>query len=373
MNGESRRVTGIRAAAVVAAVTMLALAWPIGSPLYAQVYPGPDARTVKDAITDAGLDARFDSEPITQFETATFRATVIYATSSPNLPTVKVAWSNEATLAAQTEGTFDIKPTSASRQFLDAGTHRPSGGYALTWTWDVTPLVAGAQTLILKILPTVVVEGQVVPGLLNINKPIPVTVDVNPVQHDFDEVLAAAAAMKTDVPEEMIVGQKYDVGASMSLAGHAETVNADIGLAAGEHSSAVRIVEASPTPTAVRSSTASVQQSITRRWIVISDAPGQVDLVFTATVEGQAAAQHLKQTVPKMASARATEPPPPPPSFWDILQVPVKYVAPFVGLAVGVLALVAGWKKLKAGKVTSDGQQADESEADELADGSQDD
>ena len=106
-----------------------------GAPLR-NLYPGPDAHTVNEAITDASLDAKFESAPVTQYETATFRATVIYGTSSPNpdLPTVKVAWSNEAALAAQAEGTFDIGPTSASRQFLDAGTRRPNGGYELTWT-----------------------------------------------------------------------------------------------------------------------------------------------------------------------------------------------------------------------------------------------
>ena len=59
------------------------------------------------------------------------------------------------------------------------------------------------------------------------------TVDVHPVQHDFDEVLTAAAAMKTDVPDEMVVGKQYLVTASMSMAGHADTVSADIHLGPG--------------------------------------------------------------------------------------------------------------------------------------------
>ena len=49
------------------------------------------------------------------------------------------------------------------------------------------------------------------PGLDNVNRPITVTVDVNAVQHDFDEILTAAAAMKTDVPKEMVVGEQYVV------------------------------------------------------------------------------------------------------------------------------------------------------------------
>lgn len=350
MYGKTRRGHGVRAAVVAVAVTLLAMAWTVGAPLYAKVYPGPDARTVNEAITDASLDAKFELSPITQFEKATFRATIIYGTSSPNpdLPTVKVAWSNEAALAAQAEGTFEIEPTSASRQFLDAGTRRPNGGYELTWTWDVTPLVPGKQTLTVSILPTVVVEGEVVPNLLNINKPIAVTVDVHPVQHDFDEVLTAAAAMKTAVPDEMIVGEKYDVSASMSLAGHADTVSADIALDTSEDSAAVTIVEASAAPAAARRvRAASGEDSIVRRWIVTSDKPGQVALVFTATVKGQAAAHGLERKVPKTVSARATEPGP---SFWDTVQQPVLYLAPFVALAISILGLLAAWKKRKAGE-----------------------
>lgn len=354
MYGDAQRGHSIRAAAVVAAVTLLALALPVGAPLYAKIYPGPDASTVEEAITSASLDARFESGPVTQFETAAFRATVIYGTSSPppELPTVRVAWSNEAALAAQAEGTFEIEPTSASRQFLDAGTRRPGGGYELTWTWDVTPLVAGKQTLTVSILPTVVVEGNVVPGLLDINKPIPVTVDVHPVQRDFNEVLKAAAEMKTEVPDELTVGEPHDISASMSMAGHADTVSADIELTTGEGSAAVTIVEA---PAAARLAPATPgEESLVRRWTVTSDRPGQVALVFTATVQGQAAAHGLERKVPKTASARATEPAP---SFWDLLQRSVQYVAPIVALALAVLALRAEWKKRKA---REDGNPDDE-------------
>lgn len=348
MYGETRRAHGVRVTVVIAAVTLLALAWPVGAPLYAIVYPGPDAHSVNEAITDARLDARFEKEPVTQFETATFRATVIYATSSPNpgLPTVKIAWSNEAALAAPAKDTFKIEPTSPSRQYLDHGTHRPDGGYQLIWTWDVTPLVAGKQKLTVTILPTVVVEGKELPGLVNVNRPITVTVDVNPVQHDFDEVLAAAAAMKTDVPKEMVVGEKYDVTASMSLAGHADTVSADIDLHTSRDSAAVTIVVASAAPAAARMAlAASGGDAIVQKWTVTPDKPGQVALVFTATVKGQAATHPLEQKVPIAASARAKEPGP---SFWDIIQQPVLYATPFVVFVAGILGLWASWKKRKA-------------------------
>jgi hypothetical protein len=212
----------------------------------------------------------------------------------------------------------------------------------------VTPLVAGKQNLSVSILPTVVVEGKVVPGLLNINRPITVTVDVHPVQHDFDEVLTAAAAMKTDVPDEMVVGKQYLVTASMSMAGHADTVSADIHLDPAENSAGVTIVEVSAAPAAARMvPVASAEEGIVRRWTVTSDKPGQVALVFTATVRGQAATHHLERKVPIAVSARATEPGP---SFWDIIQQPVQYVAPFVALAIGILGLWAAWKKRKAGE-----------------------
>ncbi|WP_461189965.1 hypothetical protein [Arthrobacter sp. Z4-13] len=364
MYGEARRGHGVGAAFVVAVVTLMALAWPVGAPLYAQVYPGADASTIEEAITNANLDASFASEPITQFETATFRATLIYGTTSPNpdLPTVKIAWSNEAALAAQAEGIFDIKPTSASRQFLDAGTRRPNGGYELTWTWDVTPLVAGNQTLTVSILPMVVVEGEVVPDLLDINKPIPVTVDVHPVQYDFEQVLTAAADMKTQVPGEVIVGEEFEVSASMSLAGHANTVSADIDLERSEHSAAVTIVEEPISLAASRMVlVASSEDDIVRKWTVTSDEPGQVALVATATVRGQAAAHGLERKVPKTLSARATERGP---SVWDILQRPVDYIASFVALALAVLGLWAAWKKLKSAGVDSDDHHATGSSGD---------
>lgn len=358
MNGDVRRGHRTRAAVVVAAVTMLALGFPAASPLYAEVYPGPNADTVEEALTDANLESGFDSPAVTQFETATFRATIIYGTAAnPDLPTVKIAWSNEAVLGAQDEGTFDIEPTSSSRLFLDGGTRRPAGGFELTWTWDVTPLVAGEQTLILSIRPTVVVEGTPIPDLANINEPIAVTVDVHPVKHDFDEVLSAAAAMETDVPDEMIVGEEYDVSASMSMAGHADTVSADIELTQAEGSAAVTIVEAAAEarPAAHILPAASADENLVRQWTVTSDEPGQVALVFTATVQGQVAEHGLEQAVPVQVSARATEPGP---TFWEVLQRPVQYLAPFVALAIGVLGLWAAWKKRKAGQAESDAERS---------------
>lgn len=359
MYGEARRRNTVRAAVVVAAATLLAVALPIGAPLYADVYPGPDADTVDEALTTAEFRHGFDSEEVTQFETTTFFARIVYGTPTPITPgqnTVEVAWSNEAVLTAQNVDAFDISPTSASRQFLSAGTRRPGGGYELTWTWDVTPLLAGTQSLSVRILPSVVVEGEPIPDLANINKPVEVDVDVHPVKHDFDEVLAAADSMKTTVPDKMTVGTEYDVSASLSLAGHADTVTADITLAAGADSAKITIVEASADSGAgMRAETvASGDGTVVRRWAVTADEAGQVALVFTAHVQGQAATHELEDEVPRVVAAKAMEPPP---SFWDRLQQPVLYLTPFVVLAAGILGLWATWKtrnKRKAGAKNTD-------------------
>lgn len=361
MSGEARRRNTVRAAVVVAAATLLALALPSGAPLYAEVYPGENPGNVREALVNANVDSGFDASEVTQFETTTFRATVIYGTSiNPELPTVKIAWSNEAVLSAQDEGTFDIEPTSLSRLYLDAGTRRPEGGYGLTWTWDVTPLVSGEQTLILSILPTVVIEGSRLSKVADINEPIAVDVSVHPVQNAVDEVLAAAKSMKTEVPDAMIVGEDYPISASMSLAGHGDTVSADIGLAQGKDSAAVTIVDepAAAGPAAHVTTASSEDERVVRRWTVTPDEPGQVALVFTATVQGEANARELRDVVPVEESARAMERGP---SFWEVLQQPVLYLTPFVALAAGVLGLWAAWRKRRAGEPSLDeaGDSAD--------------
>ena len=360
-----------RTAVLVAAVTLLALAVPVGAPLYAAVYAGPDPKTLAEALSEASLDAGFDSPVVTQFETTTFSATVIYDTLlDPDLPTVQVAWSNRAVLTAAAEAAFTIVPTSADRQFLDAGAIRPEGGYSLTWTWDVTPLVPGEQTLTVSILPAVVIEGDEVDEAGDINQPIPVTVDVHPVVPDFEDVLTAAQSMETEMPDEMFVGEQYDISASMWLAGHSDTVTADIQLTQAEGSAAVRIVQASAAigpaaPSAAPSAairTAALLAAtapddlFVKKWRVIVDEPGQVALVFTATVHGQAGIQELQQAVPISASAPARQRP----TFWETVQRPVLYISPFIAAAAGLLGLWAAWKKRNPEGKEAGGEHAPE-------------
>ncbi|QBR92722.1 hypothetical protein [Nocardioides euryhalodurans] len=359
MNGETRSSRSVRAGAVVAAVTLLAFAVPAVAPLYAQVYPPPDADTIDEALDEANLDARFASDDVTQFETVPFTATLIYGTATnPQLPTVQVSWSNEATLTAQDEDAFVILPTSPSRKFLSQGTRRPGGGLAVDWTWDVTPLLPGEQTLVVGIHPSVVVEGKQVPELADVNQPVEVTVDVNPVQRDFDDVVVAANDMDTELPDEMTVGEEHDVSATMSLAGHAGTVAADISLTQGETSADVTITGSSAAPQAMTPVGAvAADDVVERRWTVIPDEPGQVDLVFTAAVAGRAGDRALQQDVPIVATVRAVEPGD---SFWEALQRPVLYLAPFAALAATLVGLWAAWSKRKQAHATAGPAAGDE-------------
>ena len=158
----------------------------------------------------------------------------------------------------------------------------------------------------------------------------------------------AAAAMETDLPEEMTVAEEYDVSASMSLAGHADTVSADIGLAQGETSADVTITQASAAPepmTPVAMTESTPADTVEQKWTVSPDEPGQVDLVFTADVNGRAEDQELQQDVPIVATVRAVEARP---SFWDNLQKPVLYLTPFAVLAATLFGLWTAWSKRQA-------------------------
>lgn len=352
MDGDRNLAHHAVAVAVIVGATLFALALPGGSPLYADVYPGPDPKTFEEAVDKANIEYGFDAPTLTQFKTATFNASIIYGIeANPSLPTVQVAYSNEAVLAADNPDAFDIQATSPSRQLLDSGTVRPEGGYAINWTWEVTPRLAGEQSLTLKIIPSVYVEGEERENYADINRPIEVTVDIHPVKQDLDEVQSAAAEMETDVPDEMIVGVPYPISASMSMANHADTVSADITLAAGEGSTAVTIVEATAAarPAALLISAGSDDERVVRQWTLTPDKPGQVLLEFIATLHGIAEAEPLEGAVSVAVSARATAPPP---SFWDRIQQPFLYATPFLGAAVAVLTILTlwvAWKRRKDG------------------------
>src|SRR5688572_33178797 len=101
MDGDRNLAHHAVAVAVIVGATLFALALPAGSPLYADVYPGADPSTFEEAVDTANIEYGFDSPTLTQFKTATFNASIIYGIgANPSLPTVQVAYSNEALLGA---------------------------------------------------------------------------------------------------------------------------------------------------------------------------------------------------------------------------------------------------------------------------------
>lgn len=325
---QSRVSGGIgRTTAVVMAATLLALALPAAGPLYAEVYPG---------LTPARLDAGFESEPVIQYEEVQFTATAIYGPDVGSDFDVFIAWSNVVTLEPEQKEAFDIRRTSPPKLLVEQASLRPDGNRELTWTWQVTPLLDGTKKLQVRVSPSATIKGQK-KDAADLNKPISVWVEVHPAKRDFDEVVAAAEAMQTDIDEVMTVGEEYDVGASMSMAGHPDTVSVDLALTKGEDSVDVAITESTAARQAVAQSALSTGNMAQRRWTVVPLEAGRVDLLFTATVVGQAAGQPLTDEITLAAEARANDPPP---SVWDRLQQPVLYVTPFIVLIGAIWALV---------------------------------
>ena len=242
------------------------------------------------------------------------------------LPTVQVAYANDATLSPQTGSQFTITPRTDSRQNLDEGTQRPDGGYSLTWSWTVVPRTSGRLTLILEIQPFVVVEGSPVTGLARRNKPISIQVEVNKVQREFDGVVASASNLSTALPEMLIVDDDVAVTASLPLK-PATLVRTDVVLRRAETSVPVTIVPM----------TGSGADGVTRwRWRVTAAAPGPVDLVFDVRVRARAGDAPLDFTVPVHRSLKAA---PPPASFWSNVQKPVLYLTPFIAFVLAAITL----------------------------------
>jgi hypothetical protein len=350
MNRARRR---LHVVVVVAAATLISFAVPAVAPLYADVYPSGNAETFAQALSKANLVAGFAGDEVTQFEPAVFSATITYARAiDPGLPVIKVGESNEATLSSTDAAAFTIVPTSSSRQDLDTdGTPAHGGGYQLTWTWKVTPLKSGLQNLTLSIIPTVVVNGQVQPSTAESrNEPYSVTIRVNPAKQAFDDVVTTASSLHTHVPDQMVVGQEYDVSASLSLAGHGGGVHADIQLSAAPGSAGLTIrgATASGDSGVAQRVSAAAPQTVTRHWTVVADKTGPIALVFTVTVDGRAGVQSLHKDVLQRASSRSVSPPP---TVWDIVRAPIDYLGPFVSLTGGVIAIgatitgAAWWKK----------------------------
>lgn len=358
MHGESARRRSWKAGIVVACATLVALLLPTSAmSLNQSAYPGFDATTLDDALTTAKLDAGFAKLPVTQGELVTFRATLIYGGGGePGLPIFTIAQTNTVTLTPENPDAFRISPSSSDTLDLNAGTVRADGGYELTWTWDVLPLATGPQKLFIHIVPVAYVNG-VQQVLKDRNDPYDVEIRVHPAQLEFEEVVEAAEVMEISVPDDMTVGQEYRVSASIPMPDAEVTV--DIDLAEGEGSVQLSILEVDA-PAALASLTSGVDEAITRYWDVTPNEPGEVALVFTVHLNGEAGAQKLETAVEHTESARADAAPP---SFWDAMGTPVVVIGGILtaaAAAVGIWATLRNARKdkAKASVPAGDGEDA---------------
>lgn len=366
MNGESTHARWWRTGLIVAGATALAIALPTAAmPLYLAAYPDLDVDTFAEALIPADIDAGFGAAEVTQFETLPFHATLIYdaPVDDPELFTIQVAQSNAAALTAESPDAFAITPTSPSVMFLNAGTARPEGGFALTWTWDVTPLIAGEQKLNVQIIPQAFVNG-VRQELSDVNAPVAVTVQVHPAQVDFEEVVSSVAAMETDVPDDMTVGREHDVSATLSMAGNGDTVSADIGLTAAEDSVRVTIL---PAEAVARAAAGTADDDVVERhWTVIPEEAGPVSLVFTVHVGGTAGSQELSRDVPRTIAARAEDPPEP---VWEVIRGPVTVLGAIIAVITGAIGLWAMLRNRSNKKAAADEHdEGDDAVEDDAAD-----
>lgn len=339
-----RRVTGWGAVIIVAlALTTFGATAPVARDLYAVAYPGPDSvvvtsgKSLAKALTKARLKTRFDTKALTQDEPSIFTATVIYGVKSSSGATVKVGYANDATLTAQSKRQFDIKPLTDKRQNLDEGHKRPSGGYELDWKWEVTPRKAGSLSLSLEIQPVLILRGSNRKDLETRNKPIPVRVRVNPAATALSEVIQSAENLHTKYPRTMVVNEVAEWSATLSLKGHADTVNAKVDLVQEPDSADAEITKRPPTQTG---------DLLVTRWAVRPLEKGTVKLKFAVDASADSGDRTLQDGAATPALAIASVPP----SFWELVQAPVLWLTPLVGLAAGILGLRAALGPRRRGK-----------------------
>jgi hypothetical protein len=327
-----------RATVLVVLVTLVGAAVPAAGELYRQVYPGPDSgvvepgKSIERALTRASLETGFDAEPLTEGVRAVFTARIFYVKTKPGRPTIKVGYANDADLKVL-KGKFEITRLTDSRQYLDEGTKRLGGGFELAWKWEIVPRESGLSVLELQIQPVVILKGSSRKDLAVRNKPIRIDVKVHPNNKALAEVLSAARELRIDHPDRLFVGEQAKVEASLPLKGHRDTVKADIALVRDEGSVSATVEAVEPSQD---------QDKFVGSWLVTPAAEGSVDLLFTVKLSTQAGDLPLMDEVILRRSVRAE---PAPPSFWERLQAPVTWLAPFVALVTGVLAIRAGWRR----------------------------
>ena len=328
----------------VITITTLGAGAPVARDLYAVAYPGLGSNVVSSgksfqkALAKAKLRMRFNTKTLTENEPSTFTATIIYGVKpSRGGTTIKVGYENDATLTPKSKEDFDITPLTARRQFLDEGHKRPGGGYELDWSWKVTPRAAGSLSLSLEIQPVLILKGSNRKDLETRNRPISVRVRVNPAATALSEVIQSAENLQTKYPRKMVVNEVAEWSATLSLNGHADTVNAKVDLVQEPGSADAEITKRPPTRAG---------DLLVARWAVKPIEKGTVKLKFAVDASADSGDRTIQDeaVVPALAIASV------PPSFWELVQAPVLWLTPFVGLAAGILGLRAALGVRRRGK-----------------------
>lgn len=327
----------------VIALTTLGAATPVARGLYEVAYPGPGSNVVtpgeslERALTKAQLTTSFNTKTLIQDVPAIFTATIVYGAKPPSgAPTIRVAYANDATLAPLQKDQFEITPQTDSRQNLDEGHLRPAGGYELDWRWQVTPRASGSLSLRLEIQPVLVVIGSNRTDLETRNKPIAVTVKVNPAAAALDEVKRSAQNLEIGHPTDMVVGEEADWTATLDLKGHADVVKAQVNL--------IQAAGSAPTTISLSESRLTGDRLVSR-WAVTPTDRGPVKLAFAVDLSARAGDKTIRDAteVPLAVIAHVE------PSFWERVQAPVLWLTPLVALLGGVLGLRAALRTRRRG------------------------
>jgi hypothetical protein len=331
--GDSRRFKGWAGALVLVGFgTLFGVATPAAGELYLRVYPPVDSeivgqgKSLEHALTVAGIETRWSQEPITEGIPTVFAATISYDMPAPGRPIIKVAYANDSDLGV-TQGKAQISRITDRRQNLDEGSRRPGGGFQLSWKWEVVARQSGALALNLQIQPVLVVIGSDRSDLAVRNKPIRISVRVNPNRTELQQVSAAAENAQLSLPGKMVVGREAEITALFSLEGFGNHVKARLSLDR----------DAKSKPAVIEpGSLVGDKNHLAGRWRVIPAEEGPLDLVFTLALSTRAGDQPVSQQVTLRRSLRVD---PVPPSLWDRLQIPVLFVTPFVALAATLYGL----------------------------------
>lgn len=292
------------------------------------VYPGPDARLWGEATAKANIETSVAPQRPTQYQEAQVTAVLVYgAEPTQDLPVVKIAFSNVVTLSAA-EDEFHIRPTSNDRMELDQGTRRPGGGYELRWTWQVTPLKSGSLSLELRIQPRVVINGRADDSAQDVNRPVPIDVEVNPVQSAFDDVVAEAEDLEiTGADDDLTVGRATRVSAELPLSGPGEAIDADLRLVEADGSGPVDIDAAPPDRSG---------STVAGSWLVTAQESGTVDLQLRTVVRADAGGYPLERVIVHDLRSTAS------PSFfsrlWVQLTLTISVVVAAMGGALGLIS-----------------------------------